>query len=81
MFFAFQVIFKERSSLFEKEQLPMKRVGPTEHQLVKDSLYSPPQPQVAPVTFTLQESDEGNFFQSNTLNHLGLKITRYKSVS
>ncbi|XP_030854637.1 zinc finger CCCH domain-containing protein 14 isoform X2 [Strongylocentrotus purpuratus] len=52
-----QVVFKERSSLFEKE-LPMKRVGPTEHQLVKDSLYSPPQPQVAPVTFTLQESDE-----------------------
>ncbi|XP_054758966.2 zinc finger CCCH domain-containing protein 14-like [Lytechinus pictus] len=62
-----QVIIKESSSRIRKE-VPVKQVGPSEHQPVKDSLYSPPHPQIAPVTFSLQESDEEHVEMEEKVN-------------
>ncbi|XP_072175729.1 uncharacterized protein [Diadema setosum] len=49
-------VVQKHHPIYEKE-VTVGRVQPSQH-LIKDPTYTPPQPKVAPVTFSLQESDE-----------------------
>ncbi|XP_071486459.1 uncharacterized protein [Diadema antillarum] len=53
---SYHQVVQKHHPIYEKE-VTVGRVQPSQH-LIKDPTYTPPQPKVAPVTFSLQESDE-----------------------